>query len=192
MTWISNANAASPSKPILSPCIYEAKDGEIYQINLIDTPGHVDFTYEVSRSLSACEGALLVVDAGQGCPSPNPGQRPSGLERNLEIVPVINKIDLPAADVEGVRKQIEDVIGLDASDAICCSAKSGIGIEEILRKDYSTRSLTPKEPEDDILRALVFDSHYDTYRGVMVYIRVISGEIKKGSLIKMMATNKNF
>ena len=113
------------------------------------------------------------------------------LERNLEIVPVINKIDLPAADVEGVRKQIEDVIGLDASDAICCSAKSGIGVEQILER-ILTSVPAPKEPEDDILRALVFDSHYDNYRGVMVYIRIISGEIKKGSIIKMMATNKTF
>ncbi len=108
--------------------LYKAKDGETYQINLIDTPGHVDFTYEVSRSLAACEGALLVVDAGQGVQAQSLANVHLALERNLEIVPVINKIDLPTADVEGVRKQIEDVIGLDASDAICCSAKSGIGI----------------------------------------------------------------
>ncbi|WP_068468960.1 translation elongation factor 4 [Candidatus Protochlamydia phocaeensis] len=170
---------------------YEAKDGEIYQINLIDTPGHVDFTYEVSRSLAACEGALLVVDAGQGVQAQSLANVHLALERNLEIVPVINKIDLPAADVEGVRKQIEDVIGLDASDAIGCSAKSGIGIDQVLER-ILTSVPSPKEPEDDLLRALVFDSHYDTYRGVMVYIRIMSGEIKKGSLIKMMATNKNF
>jgi GTP-binding protein LepA len=170
---------------------YEANNGESYQINLIDTPGHVDFTYEVSRSLSACEGALLVIDAAQGVQAQTLANVHLALERNLEIVPVINKIDLPAADVEGVRHQIEDVIGIDASDAIGCSAKSGIGIDEILER-ILTSVPSPKEPEDDILRALVFDSHYDTYRGVMVYIRIISGEIRKGSLIKMMATNKTF
>ena len=170
---------------------YTALDGVTYQINLIDTPGHVDFTYEVSRSLSACEGALLVVDAGQGVQAQSLANVHLALERNLEIVPVINKIDLPAADVEGVRKQIEDVIGLDASDAIGCSAKSGVGVEEILERILISIP-HPKEPEDDILRALVFDSHYNIYRGVMVYVRVISGEMRKGSLIKMMATNKNF
>ena len=169
---------------------YKANDGETYQINLIDTPGHVDFTYEVSRSLSACEGALLVVDAGQGVQAQSLANVHLAMERNLEILPVINKIDLPTADVEGVRKQIEDVIGLDAKDAICCSAKSGIGIEKILEQ-VLIKVPHPKEPEDDILRALVFDSHYDVYRGVMVYIRVISGEIKRGALIKLMATNKN-
>lgn len=170
---------------------YTAEDGEEYQINLIDTPGHVDFTYEVSRSLSACEGALLVVDAAQGVQAQSLANVHLAIERNLEIVPVINKIDLPAADVEGVRKQIEDVIGLDASDAIGCSAKSGLGVQAVLER-ILTSVPHPKEPTDDVLRALVFDSHYDTYRGVMVYLRIISGEIKKGSLIKMMATNKNF
>lgn len=170
---------------------YTAGDGETYQINLIDTPGHVDFTYEVSRSLAACEGALLVVDAGQGVQAQSLANVHLALERNLEIVPVINKIDLPAADVEGVRKQIEEIIGLDASDAIGCSAKSGVGVPEILERILITIP-SPKEPEDEILRALVFDSHYDNYRGVMVYIRLISGSIKKGSLIKMMATNKTF
>jgi GTP-binding protein LepA len=170
---------------------YTAKDGETYQINLIDTPGHVDFTYEVSRSLSACEGALLVVDAGQGVQAQSLANVHLALERHLEIVPVINKIDLPIADVEGVRRQIEDIIGLDASDAIGCSAKSGLGVDEILERILHVIP-PPKEPEDDILRALVFDSHYDNYRGVMVYIRIISGEIKKGSFIKMMATNKTF
>ena len=170
---------------------YEANDGEIYQINLIDTPGHVDFTYEVSRSLAACEGALLVVDAGQGVQAQSLANVHLALDRNLEIVPVINKIDLPTADIEGVRRQIEDVIGLDASNAVCCSAKSGIGIEAILERIIQEVP-APTEPEDDLLRALVFDSHYDTYRGVMVYVRVLSGEIKKGSEIKMMVTNRNF
>lgn len=170
---------------------YKSKDGNQYQINLIDTPGHVDFTYEVSRSLAACEGALLVVDAGQGVQAQSLANVHLAMERDLHIVPVINKIDLPQADVEGVRKQIEDVIGLDASNAICASAKTGVGIEDMLER-LITEVPHPKEPEDDILRALVFDSHYDNYRGVMVYVRVLSGEIKKGSQIKLMVTNKNF
>lgn len=170
---------------------YKADDGETYQINLIDTPGHVDFTYEVSRSLAACEGALLVVDAGQGVQAQSLANVHLALERNLEIVPILNKIDLPTADIEGVKKQIEDVIGLDASDAICCSAKSGVGIDAILER-ILTNVPHPKQPEDNILRALVFDCHYDTYRGVMVYIRIVSGEMTKGSLIKLMANNKTF
>lgn len=170
---------------------YTADNGELYQINLIDTPGHVDFTYEVSRSLSACEGALLVVDAVQGVQAQTLANVHLAIERDLEIVPVLNKIDLASADIEGTKKQIEDVIGLDASDAICCSAKSGLGIENILERIIS-QVPAPKEPEDDRLRALVFDSHYDIYRGVMVYIRIISGEIRKGSQIRMMATDKQF
>lgn len=170
---------------------YDAEDGNTYQINLIDTPGHVDFSYEVSRSLAACEGALLVVDAGQGVQAQSLANVHLALDRNLEIVPVVNKIDLPTADVEGVKKQIEDFIGLDASHAICCSAKSGIGIPDIL-ENILILVPHPKQPEDDILRALVFDSHYDPYRGVMVYLRVMSGEIKKGSIIKMMMTDKVF
>jgi GTP-binding protein LepA len=170
---------------------YKAEDGEIYQFNLIDTPGHVDFTYEVSRSLAACEGALLVVDAAQGVQAQTLANVHLAFERKLEIIPVINKVDLPTADVPSVKTQIEDVIGIDASDAICCSAKSGLGVAGILEKIIKEIS-APKESEDDLLRALVFDSHYDVYRGVMVYVRVISGEIKKGSLIKMMATDKTF
>ena len=170
---------------------YPSEDGDMYQINLIDTPGHVDFTYEVSRALSACEGALLVVDAAQGVQAQSLANAHLAVDKNLEIVPVINKIDLPTADIEGVRKQIEDFIGIDASDAICCSAKSGVGIKDMLER-ILTSVPHPKEPEDDILRALVFDSHYDAYRGVMVYIRVMSGEIKKGSLIRMMSTEKTF
>ena len=170
---------------------YTAEDGQLYQINLIDTPGHVDFTYEVSRSLSACEGALLVVDAAQGVQAQSLANVHLALERDLEIVPVLNKIDLPAADPEGVRHQIEEVIGIDASDAVSCSAKSGIGIKEVLERILQTIP-APKEPSDQLLRALVFDSYYDNYRGVMVYIRVMSGETKRGSLIKMMATNRTF
>ena len=158
---------------------YNAADGTTYQINLIDTPGHVDFTYEVSRSLSACEGALLVIDAGQGVQAQSLANVHLAMERNLEIVPVINKIDLPSADIDGVKQQIEDAIGLDASDAICCSAKSGIGIDQILER-ILTEIPAPTVPDDGFLRCLVFDSHYDIYRGVMVYIRVISGQIAKG------------
>ncbi len=170
---------------------YKADDGNTYQINFIDTPGHVDFTYEVSRSLSACEGALLVVDAVQGVQAQSLANVHLAVDRGLEIVPVINKIDLPAADVENVKQQIEDVIGIDTSSAVLCSAKTGIGIKDIL-ENILVQVPSPKDPTDDILRGLVFDSHYDTYRGVMVYIRVVSGEIKKKTQIKMMATGKIF
>lgn len=170
---------------------YQGQDGEIYQLNLIDTPGHVDFTYEVSRSLSACEGALLVIDACQGVQAQTLANVHLALDRNLEIIPVINKIDLPSADVEGVRHQIEHTIGLDASQAICCSAKSGIGIDALLER-ILVAIPPPADPGDNFLRALIFDSFYDTYRGVMVYVRVMSGEIQKGSLIKMMVSDKTF
>ena len=153
---------------------YVADDGHTYQINFIDTPGHVDFSYEVSRSLSACEGALLVIDAVQGVQAQSLANVHLALDRGLEIVPVINKIDLPSADPDSIKQQIEDVIGLDTSNAVLCSAKTGIGIKEILEK-ILTDVPHPKEPTDNILRALVFDSHYDTYRGVMVYVRVMSG-----------------
>ena len=170
---------------------YKAKDGEYYQFNLIDTPGHVDFTYEVSRSLAACEGALLVVDAAQGVQAQTLANVHLAMERDCEIIPVLNKIDLPAADPEEARRQIEEVIGLDASQAIGCSAKTGIGIEEILERII--RDIPPpQDMDDDHLRALVFDSFYDTYRGVMIYIRVVNGEIKKGSTIKMLQTNRSY
>ncbi|MFQ5729729.1 MAG: translation elongation factor 4 [Waddliaceae bacterium] len=170
---------------------YKAKDGDVYQMNLLDTPGHVDFTYEVSRSLAACEGALLVVDATQGVQAQSLANVHLAIERDVEVIPVINKIDLPAANVDEAKQQIEDVIGLNASDAIACSAKLGTGVEEILERVI--RDIPPpKDPQDNLLRALVFDSHYDTYRGVMVYVRVISGEIRKGSLIKMMATDRTY
>jgi len=170
---------------------YEADDGNTYQINFIDTPGHVDFTYEVSRSLSACEGALLVVDAVQGVQAQSLANVHLAVERGLEILPVINKIDLPAADIETVKQQIEDVIGLDTSNTILCSAKTGIGIKEILEQILFTIP-SPKPAQDETIRALVFDSHYDPYRGVMVYVRIISGEIGKKTQIQMMATGKNF
>jgi GTP-binding protein LepA len=170
---------------------YHADDGHTYQINFIDTPGHVDFSYEVSRSLAACEGALLVVDAVQGVQAQSLANVHLALDRGLEIVPVINKIDLPSADAEGVKKQIEEVIGLDTSNTISCSAKTGIGIKEILERILIDVP-HPPAPIDEILRALVFDSHYDPYRGVMVYVRIMSGQITKKTLIKMMATDKNF
>ncbi len=170
---------------------YKAEDGQIYQINFIDTPGHVDFSYEVSRSLSACEGALLVVDAVQGVQAQTLANVHLAIERNLEILPVINKIDLPSADVESVKKQIEDVIGIETTNAILCSAKMGVGIKEIL-ESILVLVPPPKEPADDLLRALIFDSHYDVYRGVMVYVRVISGEITKKTLVMMMASDKEF
>ncbi|WP_194847209.1 translation elongation factor 4 [Candidatus Neptunochlamydia vexilliferae] len=170
---------------------YQAKDGNTYQFNFIDTPGHVDFSYEVSRSLSACEGALLIVDAAQGVQAQTLANVHLAVERDLEIVPILNKIDLPAADPEEAKKQIEEVIGLEAEDAILCSAKTGQGIEEILER-ILVDVPPPKEAEDETLKALVFDSHYDPYRGVMIYARVVSGEIKRGTQIKMMATDKAF
>lgn len=170
---------------------YPALDGKIYTINLIDTPGHVDFSYEVSRSLSACEGALLVVDAVQGVQAQTLANVYLAIDRGLEILPVINKIDLPAADVESVKRQIEEVIGLEAANALLISAKTGVGIDGVLER-ILTEIPCPKEPQDNLLRALVFDSHYDPFRGVLVYIRVISGEISKKSIIRFMATNKTF
>lgn len=170
---------------------YHDENGDVYELNLIDTPGHVDFTYEVSRSLSACEGALLVVDAVQGVQAQSLANVYLAIERNLEILPIINKIDLPAADVPEVKRQIEEFIGLDAKEACLISAKQGLGIEEVLKK-IITHFPPPKEPEDEVLRALIFDSYYDTFRGVMVYVRVISGEMRRGTEIRMMATDRAF
>ena len=170
---------------------YEASDGKTYQINFIDTPGHVDFSYEVSRSLAACEGALLVVDATQGVQAQTLANVHMAIERGLKIVPIINKIDLPAADPEGVKQQIEDVIGLDTTNSVLASAKTGEGIKEILERILHEVP-APEEPQDSILRALVFDSRYDPYRGVMVYVRVVSGEITKKNRIYFMASDKTF
>lgn len=170
---------------------YTAADGQEYQLNLIDTPGHVDFTYEVSRSLAACEGALLVVDASQGIEAQTLANVYLALENDLEIIPVINKIDLPSAEPERVKQEIEDVIGLDTSDAILASAKSGIGIPEILEQ-VVTKIPPPQGDLDAPLQALIFDSHYDPYRGVIAYIRVVQGSIKPGMRIRMMATQKEF
>ncbi|MEK3797832.1 translation elongation factor 4 [Peribacillus sp. FSL H8-0477] len=170
---------------------YNAKDGEEYTFHLIDTPGHVDFTYEVSRSLAACEGAVLVVDAAQGIEAQTLANVYLALDNNLEIIPVINKIDLPSAEPERVRQEIEDVIGLDASDAVLASAKAGIGIEEILEQVVELVPPPLGDP-DAPLKALIFDSIYDAYRGVVAYIRVFDGTIKPGDKIKMMATGKEF
>ncbi|EKN64375.1 GTP-binding protein LepA [Neobacillus bataviensis LMG 21833] len=170
---------------------YKAKDGEDYIFHLIDTPGHVDFTYEVSRSLAACEGAVLVVDAAQGIEAQTLANVYLALDNDLEILPVINKIDLPSAEPERVRNEIEEVIGLDASEAVLASAKAGIGIEEILEQVVKTVPAPTGDP-DAPLKALIFDSLYDAYRGVVAYIRVVDGSVKVGDKIKMMATGKEF
>lgn len=170
---------------------YRAQDGEEYTLNLIDTPGHVDFTYEVSRSLAACEGALLIVDAAQGIEAQTLANVYLALEHDLEIIPVINKIDLPNADPERVKKEIEDVIGLDASEAILASAKTGEGTQEILEAIVN-RIPPPEGSVEAPLRAMIFDSHFDSYKGAIPYIRVMEGKIAKGMEIKMMATGKTF
>lgn len=170
---------------------YQAKNGETYIFHLIDTPGHVDFTYEVSRSLAACEGALLVVDAAQGIEAQTLANVYLALDNDLEIIPVINKIDLPAAQPEVVRQEIEDVIGLDASDAVLASAKSGIGIEEILEQIVE-KIPAPTGDVDAPLKALIFDSVYDAYRGVILQIRLMDGTVKVGDKIRLMASGKEF
>ena len=170
---------------------YKAKDGEIYELNLIDTPGHVDFNYEVSRSLAACEGALLVVDATQGVEAQTLANVYLALEHDLEIIPVINKIDLPSAEPEMVKQEIEDIIGLDTSDAVLASAKAGIGIEDILEQIVQ-KIPAPPDDSDKPLKALIFDSYFDAYKGVIAHIRVIDGSIKPGMKLKMMATGKEF
>jgi GTP-binding protein LepA len=170
---------------------YKSKSGQEYTFNLIDTPGHVDFTYEVSRSLAACEGAVLVVDATQGVEAQTLANSYLAIENDLAILPVINKVDLPSADPERVREQIENVIGLDAHDAVLASAKAGIGVEEILEK-IITNIPPPKGDPNGPLRALLFDSWYDSYRGVVCFVRMIDGELHRGMKIKMMSTGREY
>lgn len=171
--------------------LHTAKDGQEYTLNLIDTPGHVDFSYEVSRSLAACEGALLVVDAAQGVEAQTLANVYLALEHDLEIIPVINKIDLPSADPERVKREIEDVIGLDASDAILASAKSGIGIQDILEAIVE-KIPAPQDCSDQPARALIFDSRFDSYKGAIAYVRVQEGSLKVKDTIRMMHSSKDF
>ncbi len=170
---------------------YTAKDGNLYQINLIDTPGHVDFAYEVSRSLAACEGAILVVDSTQGVEAQTIANVNLAMNANLEIIPVINKIDLPAADVDRAAEEIEDVLMIDATEAIPCSAKTGVGIPDILEAIVQ-RVPSPTGRPEAPLRALVFDSHFDAYLGVVTYLRVVDGSVKPGDVVRCMNTGKEF
>jgi GTP-binding protein LepA len=170
---------------------YKAKDGKTYVLNLIDTPGHVDFAYEVSRSLAACEGSLLVVDASQGVEAQTLANVYQAINNNHEIVPVLNKVDLPAAEPDRIRQQIEDVIGIDASEAVMISAKTGLGVPDVLEA-IVTRLPPPKGDRDKPLKALLVDSWYDSYLGVVVLVRIIDGELRKGMKIKMMGTNGQY
>ncbi|MEM7758783.1 MAG: translation elongation factor 4 [Cyanobacteria bacterium P01_A01_bin.40] len=170
---------------------YTAKDGEKYVLNLIDTPGHVDFSYEVSRSLAACEGALLVVDASQGVEAQTLANVYLALENDLEIIPVLNKIDLPGAEPDRVGQEIEDVVGLDCTDIIQASAKVGLGVDDILEAIVQ-QVPPPQDTVDQPLRALIFDSYYDAYRGVVVYFRVMDGKVRKGDNVRLMASGKEY
>src|SRR6187551_507113 len=170
---------------------YKALDGQVYNLNLIDTPGHVDFSYEVSRSLSACEGALLVVDASQGVEAQTVANCYTALDLGVEVVPVLNKMDLPQADPENAKFEIEDVIGIDATNAIPCSAKTGMGIDDILEAVVA-RIPAPKGNPDGPLRAMIVDSWFDTYVGVVMLVRVVDGRLAKGERFKMMATEATY
>ena len=170
---------------------YRGEDGNLYHLNLIDTPGHVDFTYEVSRALASCEGALLLIDASQGVEAQTLANLYLAMEHELEIIPVINKIDLPSADIDRIKKQIEEDLGLDPEGAICTSAKEGIGIEELF--EAVVRRLPPPKGDPNApLRALIFDSHYDSFRGTVVHFRVFDGTIKAGDRIKFMSNNATY
>src|SRR5690606_37006326 len=170
---------------------YKARDGKVYNLNLIDTPGHVDFSYEVSRSLSACEGALLVVDASQGVEAQTVANCYTAIELGVEVVPVLNKIDLPAADPENARGEIEDVIGVDASEAILCSAKTGVGIQEVLEA-VVTRMPAPKGDPAAPLKALIIDSWFDNYVGVVMLVRVVDGVLRTKDRIKLMSSGATY
>src|ERR1700723_3732786 len=171
--------------------LYKAQDGELYQLNLIDTPGHVDFSYEVSRSLASCEGALLVVDATQGVEAQTLANAYLAINHGLEIIPVINKIDLPSADILRTQEAIEQAVGLDATDAIACSAKTGQGVDEVL--EAIVHRLPPPTGDPDApLQALIFDSWFDAYRGVIVLVRVMQGTLRKGQRIRLMSNAKVF
>src|SRR5271170_5122888 len=169
---------------------YTAKDGQIYELNLIDTPGHVDFTYEVSRSLSACEGALLIIDAAQGVEAQTVANVHLATKQNLTVIPVINKIDLPHADIALTKTQMEDILAIPADTAILASAKEGIGIEEILEAIVH-RIPAPKPTGAPTLQALGFDSYFDTYKGVVTHVRVFNGELKAGQMVKLLHSGKN-
>ena len=188
-TWSWSGSGASPSRAVRLN--YQAPDGEQYEFNLIDTPGHVDFHYEVSRSLNACDGALLVVDATQGIEAQTLANAYLAADANLEIVPVINKIDLPSADVERVREEIEDVIGIPAEGCPAVSAKTGLNIEQVLEAVVENIPAPVGDP-DAPLKALIFDSYYDSYLGVVVYVRVFDGSVKSGDRIRLMSNGAVF
>jgi GTP-binding protein LepA len=170
---------------------YRADDGQTYELNLIDTPGHVDFAYEVSRSLAACEGALLVVDAAQGVEAQTVANVHMASRHNLTIVPIINKIDLPSANVDETRRQLEEILAIPGETAILASAKTGVGIQDIL-KAVIERIPPPAQPADKALQALVFNAMFDTYRGVVTHVRVFSGEIAPGTMIQLMSTERKY
>ncbi len=170
---------------------YKAKDGQVYQLNLMDTPGHVDFSYEVSRSLAACEGALILVDATQGVQAQTLANAYLALDNDLEMLPVLNKIDLPSSDVEGTREQIADVIGLDAKNAICVSGKTGVGVPELL-EEIVKKLPAPRGNENSSTRALLVDSWYDSYLGVVILVRVVDGRLQRGQKIRFMATGAEY
>src|ERR1041385_5558600 len=169
---------------------YKARNGETYELNLIDTPGHVDFSYEVSRSLSACEGALVIVDAAQGVEAQTVANVHLAMKQNLEIIPVINKIDLPHANVAQTKQQLEDILAIPADTAILASAKAGIGIDDILEAIVA-RVPAPKPTGEKSLQALAFDSYFDTYKGVVTHVRVFNGELRAGQQVKLLHSGKN-